>query len=182
MDIQCFYQDKWCFIHFINGNRTEEHYDSPEDAHTRMMQYYHDFIVSDAGNPNGLRANYGDRFFHYQQKDGFESGYLIKKKVLCRKRNYQVLQLKENENRRKLAWLPFDEVEGGPKLENYRSVYSKTVTEEQECPDNDLLETIFSFCQSCKDKNYQGHSLSVSDVVLLDGKPYYCDSYGWQAF
>lgn len=27
---------------------------------------------------------------------------------------------------------------------------------------------------------YTGHSLSVSDVVELDGKQYYCDSFGWK--
>ena len=28
-------------------------------------------------------------------------------------------------------------------------------------------------------KDFRGHSLSVSDVVRLDGTDYYCDSLGW---
>jgi hypothetical protein len=28
--------------------------------------------------------------------------------------------------------------------------------------------------------DFRGHSLSVSDVVYLDGKYYYCDSFGYK--
>ena len=28
--------------------------------------------------------------------------------------------------------------------------------------------------------NFRGHSLSVSDIVKLDDKYYYCDSFGWK--
>jgi hypothetical protein len=28
--------------------------------------------------------------------------------------------------------------------------------------------------------DYQGHSLSMSDIILLDSKYYYCQSIGWK--
>lgn len=31
-----------------------------------------------------------------------------------------------------------------------------------------------------KTLNYQGHSLSVSDVVELDNRKYYCNCFGWK--
>ena len=27
--------------------------------------------------------------------------------------------------------------------------------------------------------DFHGHSMSVSDVAVLDGRMYYCDNYGW---
>ena len=29
-------------------------------------------------------------------------------------------------------------------------------------------------------EDFKGHSLSTSDLVELDGKYFYCDSYGWE--
>ena len=44
----------------------------------------------------------------------------------------------------------------------------------------DTLESLF-FIFNCKQpKDFKGHSLSVSDIVELDGSYYYCDFAGWK--
>lgn len=44
---------------------------------------------------------------------------------------------------------------------------------------NSALEELFTMFNINRPQYYYGRSLSVSDVVLLDKKPYYCDSIGW---
>ena len=43
-----------------------------------------------------------------------------------------------------------------------------------------LLEHIFTKFNLNHPSNFHGHSLSVSDVVKIDEKYFYCDSFGWQ--
>lgn len=42
------------------------------------------------------------------------------------------------------------------------------------------LEHIFEAFNIRRPKDFKGHSLSVSDVVVMDGKAWYCDSIGWK--
>lgn len=42
-----------------------------------------------------------------------------------------------------------------------------------------VLEDLFVEFNINHPIDFRGHSLSVSDVVELDGKHYYCDSCGW---
>ena len=44
---------------------------------------------------------------------------------------------------------------------------------------NGALEELFVIFNSNRPEQYCGRSLSVSDVVQLDDKNYYCDSFGW---
>lgn len=45
---------------------------------------------------------------------------------------------------------------------------------------NSALEKLFRiFNTEERPSEYYGRSLSMSDVVVLDGKPYYCDRFGW---
>ena len=41
------------------------------------------------------------------------------------------------------------------------------------------LDYLFEKFNLAHPEDFHGHSLSVSDVVELDGVWYYCDSYGW---
>ena len=41
------------------------------------------------------------------------------------------------------------------------------------------LERLFEIFNINHPADFRGHSLSVSDVVELDGVKYYCDSHGW---
>ena len=42
------------------------------------------------------------------------------------------------------------------------------------------LEELFEIFNINHPKDFRGHSLSVSDVVELDGKNFYCDAHGWK--
>lgn len=61
-----------------------------------------------------------------------------------------------------------------PKLEDYKLVYEGEEDDEVE------LDDIFTKFNIAHPEGFKGHSLSVSDVVELDGKYYYCDDMGWE--
>lgn len=42
-----------------------------------------------------------------------------------------------------------------------------------------VLEKLFEIFNINHPKDFRGHSLSVSDIVVLDGGYWYCDSHGW---
>lgn len=58
----------------------------------------------------------------------------------------------------------------------YKKVYENEI--EGETP-ADILETLFQMFNLRHPWDFKGHSLSVSDVVILDDVKYYCDCYGW---
>lgn len=58
-------------------------------------------------------------------------------------------------------------------LDNYDMVYEGTM-------DVFDLEKLFVMFQGRKPEGFQGHSLSVSDMVEVDGDFFYCDSYKWE--
>ena len=89
---------------------------------------------------------------------------------------YKILQLNKDhkdqlfigyrhngENVRK-SW--YDEVYGG-EIEDKENIFT-------------TLERLFYIFNMEHPSDFRGHSLSVSDVVYLDGKYYYCDSFGYK--
>ena len=62
-----------------------------------------------------------------------------------------------------------------PKLEDYNMIYRGEI--EQGATLDDLYR---KFNIGKRPDDYKGRSLSVSDVVLMDGQFNYCDDYGWQ--
>ncbi|SEA80739.1 YodL-like [Prevotella sp. tc2-28] len=64
-----------------------------------------------------------------------------------------------------------------PKLEDYKLVYEGEFEPQGEYSEPDQLYMKF---QDEKPEGYTGHSISMSDVVEIDGKYYYCDDYGWE--
>ena len=65
----------------------------------------------------------------------------------------------------------------GFNIHQYKKVYEGEVQEEKDILHT--LESIFEKFNRQHPSDFYGHSLSVSDVVVLDGISYYCDSYGW---
>lgn len=45
--------------------------------------------------------------------------------------------------------------------------------------DHATFEDIFAMCNLNHPEGYHGHSLSVSDIVYMDGKVMYCDEIGF---
>ena len=57
------------------------------------------------------------------------------------------------------------------KDDSYTSIFTKNI---------DILDGIFQeFNIGKKPESYKGHSLSVSDIIVLDGVNYYVDLYGF---
>lgn len=44
----------------------------------------------------------------------------------------------------------------------------------------DILEEIFTELNINWPADYTGHSLSISDIVKINNRYYYCDAYGWK--
>ena len=56
---------------------------------------------------------------------------------------------------------------------DYKVIYSGELNVED-------AEDVYMFCNiGQKPNGYKGHSLSVSDIVYMDGKYFYCDSFGF---
>lgn len=65
-------------------------------------------------------------------------------------------------------------------LNNYNEVYMDDLYSSIFSKNIDILEEIFQkFNMGQKPESYKGHSLSVSDIVVLDGVNYYVDSFGF---
>ena len=90
--------------------------------------------------------------------------------------NYKIKQIKNLEQcDYSFEW--WDWAKDKFNLEDYETVYEGTI---DDCVnDTGTLEKLFEIFNINHPKDFRGHSLSVSDVVELDGVNYYCDSHGW---
>lgn len=98
---------------------------------------------------------------------------------------YRILQLDRShesvsKNRKMfMSWDILTEDCGGFDITDYKEVYTSelqtTLTKKEA-----ILEEIFRKFNLNHPEDFQGHSLSVSDVVILDNEIYFCDSLGWK--
>lgn len=49
-----------------------------------------------------------------------------------------------------------------------------------DCSEGEYLERIFTRFNINRPEDFKGHSLSVSDVIVLNGTAYYTDSFGFK--
>jgi hypothetical protein len=89
---------------------------------------------------------------------------------------YKIYQLKSNEEGYKYMFRRYDE-NNVPSKSLYNVVYSGEVESSENVMD--VLEGLYVTFNVNHPADFKGHSLSVSDVVELDGKYYYCDSFGY---
>ena len=66
------------------------------------------------------------------------------------------------------------------KLEDYKLVGESEIYPKASTSVTTMLDDIYTTLNTCRCDWFHGHSLSVSDVVEIDGKYYYCDSFGWE--
>lgn len=89
---------------------------------------------------------------------------------------YKILQIKEPKN---CPYLFMDyefAKEHGFKLEDYEVVWqggTPASTHQR------ALDNLFEEFNIRRPKDFKGHSMSVSDIVQIDGINYYCDPLGW---
>lgn len=92
-----------------------------------------------------------------------------------------ILQLKNDNESRSFLFMPLESVEKNPNfgLACYNEIYQSEVITDHEDTE-DILDDIYFDFNMRRPKDFKGHSLSTSDMVKMDDKYYYCDSYGWQ--
>lgn len=88
-----------------------------------------------------------------------------------------VLQISENApDRHYKTFIGYEMIKkhfGKVNLNDYKIVWFGKVN------DDATFEDIFEMCNLNHPEDYRGHSLSVSDIVYMDGKVMYCDSIGF---
>ena len=98
---------------------------------------------------------------------------------------YRILQLdlerySVSDNRKMfMSWDGLNKYCGGFDIHDYKEVYvgeTQTTTKDKHL----ILEEIFEQFNLRHPEDFHGHSLSVSDVVILDNEIYFCDSFGWK--
>ena len=63
-------------------------------------------------------------------------------------------------------------------IKNYKQVYDGNIDAEENVIET--LEKIYLMFNLSKPNDFHGHSLSVSDVVELDGEKYYVERFGFK--
>lgn len=90
---------------------------------------------------------------------------------------YKIKQLPV-ENPLKFMHYDYAKEHGGVEVSSYKEVYSGTVVGEEA---EDMLDDLFYIFNVEHPRDFKGHSLSVSDIVELEGDgTYFCDRFGWK--
>lgn len=97
------------------------------------------------------------------------------------KRLFMIYQLKDDDSTRGLRFESLEQIKKDkqlPVIENYELIYSARMKADT------TLESIFTEFNTNRPYDFYGHSLSVSDIVVLSDKgknnAYYCDKTGWE--
>ena len=88
---------------------------------------------------------------------------------------YRLLQTKDM---KRYSFMGYDYAKAhGLSLDDYQTVYEG----DDPCTTtiDAFLEGLFTKFNLHKPEDFRGHSMSVSDIVEVDGKMYYCDSVGF---
>lgn len=62
----------------------------------------------------------------------------------------------------------------------YKMVYDDSIRVNNEETDYHLLNRLYEKFNIDQPFDFRGHSLSISDLVVINGKGYYCQSFGWK--
>ena len=89
---------------------------------------------------------------------------------------YKIKQIKDAENC-EYAFRRYNWVKDKIDLKDYEVVYEG----ELDCPEMpNALEELFEIFNNKRPKDFERRSMSISDIVEIDGKNYYCDFVGWE--
>lgn len=94
-----------------------------------------------------------------------------------------IYQVKETPKCYMVAYRSWKRVRDNFDFNNYKKVWNDTFENlVDEIPENtnDKLDVIFNIFNVNHQRNFYGHSLSVSDIVKLDNEYFFCDSFGWE--
>ena len=101
---------------------------------------------------------------------------LVKNKNLICGKSIKLYQISEAKDRRRLMFMNYDFVQkhGGIDPTEYELVFEGDVG--TDIPDR--IYTIFNSYRQMPE-GYEGRSMSVSDVLVIDNRAYFCDSFGY---
>ena len=89
---------------------------------------------------------------------------------------YKIKQIKDVENCA-YAFKHYEWAKNVIDLNDYEVVYEG----ELDCPEMpNALEELFEIFNNKCPKDFEGRSMSISDIIEIDGKNYYCDFVGWE--
>lgn len=89
---------------------------------------------------------------------------------------YKIKQIKDVENCA-YAFKHYEWAKNVIDLNDYEVVYEG----ELDCPEMpNALEELFEIFNNKRPKDFDRRGMSISDVVEIDGKNYYCDFVGWE--
>ena len=90
--------------------------------------------------------------------------------------NIKIYQINLDKDEQRAAFMSWESMERyGLALD--RSSYDEVFSGDVPC---DSLEDVYYMFNMEHPAGYRGRSLSVSDVVEIDGVFYFCDSFGWK--
>lgn len=95
-------------------------------------------------------------------------------------KNFKVYQLPVKHNAKFMDLEFVRENDIMPKLEDYNLVGESVIYPKADTSVFTMLDDIYATLNTCECDWFHGHSLSMSDVVEIDGKYYYCDDFGWE--
>ncbi len=91
--------------------------------------------------------------------------------------NYKLLQIKDVENCPYVFGGFNTAMKNNFSLDDYEVVYTGNIKAGEA---TEILEVLFDIFNISHPTDFTGRSMSVSDVVDLDGKLYYCDHVGFK--
>ena len=98
--------------------------------------------------------------------------------------SYAIYQLKAIPENHLLRFASFSELDQPVRRESYDLVYTGHLPDGKEVDDHEILEDLFIQFNLSRPEDFHGHSLSVSDVVVLrrdeEVRSYYTDSFGFE--
>ena len=95
--------------------------------------------------------------------------------------NYKIYQLSDLEDKKqlKIAFKDFSWIKDDFDFSYYKNIYQGSLE-----ADTDrikaILDILFTKFNINPPQDFNGHSLSVSDIIEIDGKYWYCDFVGWK--
>ena len=89
---------------------------------------------------------------------------------------YKIKQIKDVENCA-YAFKHYEWAKNVLDLNDYEVVYEGEL-DYPEMPN--ALEELFEIFNNKRPKDFERRSMSISDIVEIDGKNYYCDFVGWE--
>lgn len=96
---------------------------------------------------------------------------------------FTIYQIKEIESiESKFSFRPWRIVSTIFSFDNYNKVYENDLNnwDVNETDDIIMLDIIYSIFNERHPEDYNGHSISVSDIIEINNRFYFCDSFGWK--